>query len=99
MAQWVTHRDPRFFEEPEKFLPERWAPERVKSVPKYAYYPFGGGPRLCIGNQFAMMEACLVLAAIARKWRFTLKPDHPVEPLPQMTLRPAYGIKGTIHRR
>jgi cytochrome P450 len=99
MAQWVTHRDPRFFDDPDQFVPERWAEERIKSLPKYAYFPFGGGPRICIGNTFAMMEACLILATIARKWRFSLKPGHPIEPQPLMTLRPAFGIKGTVHRR
>jgi cytochrome P450 len=99
MAQWVMHRDARYFDNPDQFMPERWADERMKHLPKYAYFPFGGGPRVCIGNQFAMMEACLILAALFRRWRFTLKPDHPVVPLPQMTLRPAHGIKGTVHRR
>jgi cytochrome P450 len=99
MAQWVTHRDPRFFDDPDQFMPERWAEERIKSLPKYAYFPFGGGPRICIGNTFAMMEACLILATIARKWRFSLKPGHRVEPQPLMTLRPAFGIKGTVQRR
>jgi cytochrome P450 len=99
MSQWVLHRDPRYWDAPEKFLPERWASDEIRGLPKYAYFPFGGGPRICIGANFAMMEACLILATMAQKWQLTLTPGHPVEPLPQMTLRPANGIKGTIHRR
>jgi cytochrome P450 len=99
MSQWVTHRDPRFFDNPEKFVPERWAADKIKSLPKYAYFPFGGGPRICIGNNFAMMEAILILATMARQWRFALAPGHPVVPEPMMTLRPMHGIKGTVYRR
>jgi cytochrome P450 len=99
MSQWVTHRDPRFFDDPDEFQPERWASEKIKNLPKYAYFPFGGGPRICIGNNFAMMEACLILATMARQWHFTVTPDHPVIPEPMMTLRPMHGIKGVIHRR
>jgi cytochrome P450 len=99
MSQWVLHRDPRYFDDPEQFLPERWASDAIKALPKYAYFPFGGGPRICIGANFAMMEACLILATMAQAWQLTLTPGHPVEPLPQMTLRPKYGIKGTVRRR
>jgi cytochrome P450 len=99
MSQWVTHRDPRFFDDPEKFQPERWSPERSKAIPKYAYFPFGGGPRACIGNNFALMEACLILATLIRRWHFQLSPDHPVVPQPLMTLRPAFGIKGMLTKR
>ena len=74
MPQWVVQRDPRFFDEPEKFRPERWGEERIKSLPKFAYFPFGGGPRVCIGNQFAMMELVLLLATIAQKFRFRMQP-------------------------
>ena len=62
MPQWVVHRDPRFFDDPDSFRPERWTAEFQKQLPKFAYFPFGGGPRLCIGNTFAMMELVLVLA-------------------------------------
>jgi cytochrome P450 len=99
MAQWVVHRDPRFFDNPDEFRPERWAADKAKHLPKYAYFPFGAGPRVCIGNTFAMMETCLIVATIARNWRFRLTPGHPVEPQPLMTLRPAHGIKGTVERR
>jgi cytochrome P450 len=99
MSQWVVHRDPRYFDQPERFLPERWGAEQAKSLPRYAYFPFGGGPRLCIGSTFAMMEAVLALAAIGRKYRFTLKPGHPLVPWPTFTLRPQYGIQSVLARR
>jgi cytochrome P450 len=98
MSQWVMHRDPRWFDEPEKFLPERWAGGLAQRLPKFAYFPFGGGPRLCIGNTFAMMEAILVLATLARKFRLTLVPGHPVVPWPSMTLRPKHGIRVVLHQ-
>ncbi len=69
VSQWVTHRDERFFEEAEEFVPERWLDGSTDGLPKYAYFPFGGGPRLCIGRQFATLEATLLLATIARRFR------------------------------
>jgi cytochrome P450 len=98
MSQWVVHRDARWFDGPEKFLPERWAGGLAQRLPRFAYFPFGGGPRLCIGNTFAMLEAVLVLATLARRFRFTLVPDHPVAPWPSMTLRPRHGIRVVLHR-
>jgi cytochrome P450 len=99
MSQWVMHRDGRYFDNPEKFLPERWADGLAKRLPKFAYFPFGGGPRLCIGNGFAMMEAVLILATVAQQFRITLVPDHPVVPRTTVTLRPAHGIKGVLSKR
>ncbi len=99
MSQWVTQRDPRFFERPDEFLPERWASEAINSLPKYAYFPFGGGPRLCIGNTFAMMEIVLTIAAIAQRFRFSLVPDHQVTLFPALSLRPRDGIKVTVQKR
>lgn len=99
MFQWVTQRDPRFFPEPEKFYPERWTEEFSNSIPKYAYFPFGGGPRACIGNYFAMMEIVLVLATIGQRFRFSLPPDHSVSLLPAMSLRPKNGIRVVVNRR
>ncbi len=99
MSQWVVHRDARWFDDPESFRPERWAEERVKSLPRFAYFPFGGGPRLCIGNTFAMMESVLVLAMMAQRYRFTVVPGHPVEPWPTFTLRPRHGIRAVIAPR
>ena len=75
MSQWVTHRDPRYFPDPEAFRPERWLDGLAKRLPKYAYYPFGGGPRVCIGNTFALMEAALILATVGQRYRFTLASD------------------------
>jgi cytochrome P450 len=93
MSPWLMHRDQRYFDQPEEFRPERWASEQIKQLPKYAYFPFGGGPRLCIGNSFAMMEAKLILATIAQKFHLDLVPDQAVTPLPSITLRPRNGIK------
>jgi cytochrome P450 len=99
LPQWVVQRDPRFYDEPEKFRPERWGEERVKTMPKFAYFPFGGGPRVCIGQQFAMMEMVMILATIAQKFRFRLQPGASVTPVPTFTLRPVPGIPGVIEPR
>jgi cytochrome P450 len=99
MFQWATQRDPRFFVEPENFCPERWTEEFSHSLPKYAYFPFGGGPRACIGNYFAMMEVVMLLATIGQRLRFSLVPDHPVSLMPAMSLRPANGIRFTVENR
>ncbi len=99
MFQWATQRDARFFAEPQKFHPERWTEDFSNSLPKYAYFPFGGGPRACIGNYFAMMEIVLLLATIGQRLRFSLLPDHPVSLLPAMSLRPKDGIKVVVESR
>jgi cytochrome P450 len=96
---WVVHRDPRCFDSPEEFCPERWADEKMKQLHKYAYFPFSGGPRVCIGNSFAMMEAVLVLATIAQRYRLKLVPDQVVEPWPVFTLRPRNGIRMVLEKR
>jgi cytochrome P450 len=97
--QYVTHRDARFFDEPEQFKPERWTEEFVKQLPRYAYFPFGGGPRLCIGNSFAMMETVLILTTIAQRFRLRLLPEQIIKPLPGITLRPENGIKMILEKR
>ena len=99
MFPWATHRDPRFFSEPDAFQPERWTEEFISQLPKYGYFPFGGGPRACIGNYFAMMEIVLLMATIGQRFRFSLVPDHPVGLLPAMSLRPRDGIKVVVHER
>ena len=99
MAQWVVHRDPRWYDAPEEFRPERWEDDLLKRLPRFAYFPFGGGPRQCIGNAFALMEAALILATIARKFRFLLVADHPVVPLASITLRPRHGVRVTLESR
>jgi cytochrome P450 len=71
----------------------------IQRIPRYAYFPFGGGPRICIGNNFALMEATLVLATIAQQYRLRLAPDALITPLPSMTLRPAHGVKMVLSRR
>ena len=98
-AQWVVHRDARWFDEPERFLPERWEGDLAKRLSRFAYFPFGGGPRQCIGNSFALMEATLILATIAQKFRFKLVEGHPVKPLASITLRPQHGIRATLEAR
>lgn len=99
MSQWVTHHDERYYPDPFRFDPERWAPEASASRPRFAYYPFGGGSRVCIGEPFAWMEGVLVLAALVSRWRFDLVPGHPVVPQPLITLRPKHGIRMTVRRR
>ena len=99
MFPWATHRDPRFFSEPDSFRPERWTEEFVGQLPKYAYFPFGGGPRACIGNYFAMMEIVLLLATIGKRYRLLLAPNQSVRLYPAMSLRPRDGIKVILYPR
>ncbi|MDP3767798.1 MAG: cytochrome P450, partial [Dehalococcoidia bacterium] len=99
LSSYVTHRHPEFWDEPERFDPERFAPERAASRPRYAYFPFGGGPRQCIGNEFAMMEAQLALATLAQRYRLRLVPGQVVEPEPAVTLRPRHGVMVTVEAR
>lgn len=98
LSPYATHRHPEFWEQPEVFDPQRFTPERVAARPHYAHFPFGGGPRLCIGNNFALMEAQLVLATVARRYRLRMVPDHPVLPEAKITLRPRYGMPMTLQR-
>jgi cytochrome P450 len=99
--QRLTQRDPRFFKDPDTFDPERWRedPVRAGKIPRFAYFPFGGGPRVCVGAAFAMLEATLMLAMMQQKFQLRLVPGHPVEPVPSVTLRPKHGIHVTVHRR
>ncbi|HKE34047.1 MAG TPA: cytochrome P450 [Candidatus Acidoferrum sp.] len=99
MAQWVVHRDTRWYDAPEEFRPERWEGDLAKRIPRFAYFPFGGGPRQCIGNSFALMEATLILATVAQKFRLRLVADHPVVPLASITLRPRYGVRVLLEER
>jgi len=99
MPTWVVHRDRRWFDEPEVFRPERWADGLAGRLPRFAYFPFGGGPRQCIGNAFALMEATLVLAAIAQRFRLTLEPGQRVTPTPYLSLRPEPGLRMSLARR
>jgi cytochrome P450 len=99
LCQYVTHRHPDFWEEPEQFRPERFLPGRAADRPKFAYFPFGGGPRVCIGNTFALMEGTLVLAAVLQKFRVELVPGHPVVYDTPFTLRPKHGVKAVLRPR
>jgi len=98
-SQWVMHRDSRFFAEPMKFDPGRWLRDESRTLPRFAYFPFGAGPRQCIGASFALMEAVLVLATIAQKFQVAAVPSHPIEPLPTITLRPKHGVWVELRRR
>jgi cytochrome P450 len=95
ILQWRTQRDPRFFPDPERFDPERWREDPVRSgkIPRFAYFPFGGGPRVCVGAAFAMMEATLLLAMIQQKYHLEVVPGHPIEIFASVTLRPKHGIR------
>lgn len=100
MSQYVMHRDPRFYDEPDRFKPERFGDDLIKRNPQYAYFPFGGGPRICIGNNFALMESALLLATIAQQFRLKRNEHEPkVEPESVVTLRPKNGLSMTIHKR
>ena len=98
-CQWVTHRDVRWYPEPERFDPERFRPEAKAARPKFAYFPFGGGPRVCIGEGFAWMEGVLLLATLARRWRLRLEPGQEIVPAPSITLRPKNGLRMRLERR
>lgn len=99
MSPWVMHRDPRYFDRPLEFRPERWANGTAARLPRFAYFPFGGGPRVCIGNRFAMMEAVLLLASIARRFRLALDPACKLVPFPSITLRAANGVRMNVAAR
>lgn len=99
MSQWVNHRDPKYFADPERFSPERWLDGLATRLPKFAYYPFGGGQRICIGSHFALMEAAIILSTVGQKYKFTLAPDAVIDIKPQITLPPKYGMPATLERR
>jgi len=98
-SQWVMHRDARYFDDPDAFRPERWLDGLMGRLPAGAYFPFGDGPRRCIGQSFALMESALVTATVAQQFRFRLVPGHPVVPEPLVTLRPRNGIRMTVEAR
>ena len=100
VSQWVTHRDARWWPDPERFDPGRWLDERAKDArPRYAYFPFGGGPRQCIGEAFAWMEATLALATVARQWRMEYAGTEPLGLQATITLRPRHGMPMVVRRR
>jgi cytochrome P450 len=99
LSPWVVHRDRRFFPDPERFLPERWMTEEEEARHRFAYFPFGAGPRKCIGEGFAWMEGMLVLTTLLQRWRLRLAPRQRLEPEPLITLRPRGGMRMRLERR
>lgn len=99
VSQYVMHRDPRYYPEPERFDPERWTPEARATRPNYSYFPFGAGSRVCIGKHLAQMEAALILATIAGHWSLNAVAGHRVRTQPVITLRPKNGLRMKLHRR
>jgi cytochrome P450 len=99
VCQYAMHRHPRYFPDPERFDPERFTPEAKAARPPYAYFPFGGGPRRCIGEGFALTEGVMLLATLARRWRLRLAPGHPVEVFPEHLLRARHGMRMTLEAR
>jgi cytochrome P450 len=99
MSPYLIQRDARYYADPGTFNPDRWTPEFRAALPKFAYFPFGGGPRQCIGESFAWMELILLVATIAQQWRLRLVPGHPVVPQPLITLRAKHGMRMTLEQR
>ena len=99
MSPYIMQRDARYFDDPERFDPDRWTPAFRAALPRFAYFPFGGGPRQCIGESFAWMELILVVATIAQRWDLRLVPGHPVVPQPLITLRAKHGMRMTLAAR
>ncbi len=99
LSQYVMHHDARFFPDPGRFDPQRWTPEARAARPRYCYFPFGAGPRQCIGEDFAWMEGVLVLATLAQRWKLRLEPSHRVELFPLVTLRPKHGMRMIVSAR
>lgn len=99
ISPFLVQRQAEWFPEPDAFDPDRWRPERAAGIPKFAFCPFGGGSRKCIGDQFAWMEATLMLATIARQWQVRVDPKHPAVPDPRITLRPRDGMPVRLSRR
>jgi cytochrome P450 len=96
---WTMHRDSKWYANPERFDPDRWSGDFAKTLPRFAYLPFGGGPRQCIGNAFATMETVLCLATIAQRVQFDVVPDQSLELVPTVTLRPKYGLRVRVRTR
>lgn len=99
ICPWVIHRDSRWFKNPDEFRPERWFEPHIKSLPRGAYLPFGAGPRQCIGNHFAMMEAIIILASIVQRFELYRDVKQPVVPVPLVSIRPQGGLPISIKRR
>ena len=96
ISPYVGHRDPKYWPDPERFDPQRFTPQQVASRPRHVYYPFGEGPHVCIGNNFALMEMQLILSMALQRFRLRLVPGHPIALKPEATLRPKYGMKVNV---
>lgn len=99
ISPWVLHRHRALWDEPEYFVPERFAPGRREQIPRFAYLPFGAGPRVCIGMAFAMQEATIILSTLVKRFRLELVAHHPIEPLARITLRPRHGVRMRVYKR
>jgi cytochrome P450 len=99
VSPYVLHRDSRFYCDPERFDPDRWTAAFRAALPRFAYFPFGGGPRQCIGESFAWMELVLVVATVAQRWSLRLESHHPVVPQPVITLRTKHGLRMNVMKR
>jgi cytochrome P450 len=99
IVPWLIHRHRLLWDRPDVFDPQRFAPERVSERPRFAYIPFGGGPRICIGASFAMTEALIILATLGQRYRLRLAPGAAVEPVGLITLRPRHGLPMLLERR
>src|ERR1700752_1005621 len=98
ITPFITHRDPAYWPDPERFDPDRFAPEQISSRPRHVYYPFGEGPHVSIGNNFALMEMQLILAIALQRFHLKLVPNHPIALKPEATLRPKHGMKMTVQK-
>ena len=99
VVPWLLHRHRGLWRDPDRFDPDRFSPERAQKRPKHAYVPFGAGPRTCLGASFAMIEATIILAAIAQRFRLRLRDGHPVAPICRLTLRPSHGLPMRLEQR
>jgi cytochrome P450 len=99
VASWVLHRHKLFWKDPQEFRPERFLPENADQIERFAYIPFGTGPRVCLGKHLGILEATMLFAMTARSFRLRLKPGTSVEPLGRMTLRPRWGMPMIVQRR
>jgi cytochrome P450 len=98
VSPYVTHRHPAFWEQPEVFDPNRFTPERVAQRPKGAYFPFLGGPHQCIGNEFALLEMCLIVATVLQRFDVELVPNQTIVPKAALTLRPSAAVRVRLNR-
>jgi cytochrome P450 len=99
MSQYVMHHNPRYFSDPDLFYPDRWTKEAKSQLPRFSYFPFGGGIRGCVGEPFAWMEGVLLIATICQQWKMHHDTNHKVELKPLITLRPKNGMRMKLERR